>query len=537
MRSHRSPIRLLKNDEQEVELVNWNSSGKLGFSITGGHGSQHIRGDDGIYIKSIQEGGLVSWDGRIWVGDRLVGVKPGLDGKRIDLCNLTHEKAGEILRKFCSSKRVVLIVKKTEVILTNWSKNDHLGFSIAGGVDKEHIPGDCRIYITHIIDGGCASRDGRISVGDRLLGVKQNLKSKGMRSEDFFLMDQCTHDSAVNALQTARKGKDVVLIISKNNNVHPKLRFDDTPQEKTKYQNFVAQTPFAFGQNLLPRTTLLPHVSSNPHSSDKTTKPILKNRGFSNHYGVNKYKEGFGKHLSDKKPIRIKYISGEPITEEVQTNATKDSETNSNMDGCFHNDPTQEATNNEGDNSLITSNDISNSCTNTSFSTTNNCYDYDSALSSMSSEDETQFLDFSNLAKVLPDIKLPKPGHTRQNSKHIIEPIILKYDTQVSHFSRPPLNKDKMFSSTPSNREFSTQQTFNENSKRSHERSTEMPKGKENISQANIKYFNKRYNISTNNPSPKQDLTMNDFDQMVTNPAFNHLNTKHFVKTTRFCAL
>ena len=155
----------------------------------------------------------------------------------------------------------------------------------------------------------------------------------------------------------------------------------------------------------------------------------------------------------------------------------------------------------------------------------------------MSSEDETQFLDFSNLAQVLPDIKLPKPGHTRQNSKHIIEPIILKYDTQVSHFSRPPLNKDKMFSSTPSNRELSTQQTFNENSKRSHERSTEMPKGKENISQANIKYFNKRYNISTNNPSPKQDLTMNDFDQMVANPAFNHLNTKHFVKTTRFCAL
>jgi hypothetical protein len=60
-----------------VELVNWNANGKLGFSITGGVGSQHIRGDDGIYVKSIQEGGLVSWDGRIWVGDRLVAVKPG----------------------------------------------------------------------------------------------------------------------------------------------------------------------------------------------------------------------------------------------------------------------------------------------------------------------------------------------------------------------------------------------------------------------------------------------------------------------------
>ena len=57
----------------------------------------------------------------------------------------------------------------------NWNKNDQLGFSISGGVNREHIPGDNRIYITNVVEGGNASKDGRLSVGDRLLAVKQNL--------------------------------------------------------------------------------------------------------------------------------------------------------------------------------------------------------------------------------------------------------------------------------------------------------------------------------------------------------------------------
>ena len=73
--SYQTDIESSKEDELEVDLINWNSNGKLGFSISGGIGSQHIRGDDGIYVKSIQEGGLVSWDGRIWVGDKLIAVK------------------------------------------------------------------------------------------------------------------------------------------------------------------------------------------------------------------------------------------------------------------------------------------------------------------------------------------------------------------------------------------------------------------------------------------------------------------------------
>lgn len=49
-----------------------------------------------------------------------------------------------------------------------------LGFSIAGGIGNQHIPGDNSIYITKIIEGGAAQKDGRLQIGDRLLAVRQS---------------------------------------------------------------------------------------------------------------------------------------------------------------------------------------------------------------------------------------------------------------------------------------------------------------------------------------------------------------------------
>lgn len=49
-----------------------------------------------------------------------------------------------------------------------------LGFSIAGGVGNQHIPGDNSIYITKIIEGGAAHKDGRLQIGDKLLAVSKN---------------------------------------------------------------------------------------------------------------------------------------------------------------------------------------------------------------------------------------------------------------------------------------------------------------------------------------------------------------------------
>lgn len=60
-------------------------------------------------------------------------------------------------------------VKPLEITLSKGTKG--LGFSIAGGVGNQHIPGDNGIFITKIIEGGAAEHDGRPQVGDKILSV------------------------------------------------------------------------------------------------------------------------------------------------------------------------------------------------------------------------------------------------------------------------------------------------------------------------------------------------------------------------------
>lgn len=57
-----------------------------------------------------------------------------------------------------------------------------LGFSIAGGVGNQHVPGDNSIYVTKIIEGGAAHKDGRLQIGDKILAVSSEYCS-------FFLTD------------------------------------------------------------------------------------------------------------------------------------------------------------------------------------------------------------------------------------------------------------------------------------------------------------------------------------------------------------
>lgn len=52
-----------------------------------------------------------------------------------------------------------------------------LGFSIAGGIGNQHIPGDNGIYVTKIMDGGAAQIDGRLLVGDKLVAVRGPVRS------------------------------------------------------------------------------------------------------------------------------------------------------------------------------------------------------------------------------------------------------------------------------------------------------------------------------------------------------------------------
>ena len=71
------------------------------------------------------------------------------------------------------------VVSRDENLIIELHKGDTgLGFTIAGGTDSEHVPDDDGIFVTMIIPGGAAHRDGQLQIGDKITQVclcfKQN---------------------------------------------------------------------------------------------------------------------------------------------------------------------------------------------------------------------------------------------------------------------------------------------------------------------------------------------------------------------------
>lgn len=84
-----------------------------------------------------------------------------------------------------------------------------MGFSIAGGIGNQHIPGDNGIYVTKIMDGGAAQIDGRLSIGDKLLNVKTKTMNKNL--------ENVSHEDAVATLKAITDR--VVLTVQKAQHV------------------------------------------------------------------------------------------------------------------------------------------------------------------------------------------------------------------------------------------------------------------------------------------------------------------------------
>jgi hypothetical protein len=149
------------------------------------------------------------------------------------------------------------------------------------------------------------------------------------------------------------------------------------------------------------------------------------------------------------------------------------------------------------------------------------------------------FLNFTEVAKELPEVNQNKRGHYRNNSRHIIEPLISKCGAPVSQFSRPPVDKNRMFSSEEPRNEIKGHESLRENTKLLQEKLKTKPSNKENVehSSLNSACFNKRYNVSPAYQNTKSDLFENELSNFSNENVFNHVNTKHFVKTTRYYAL
>ncbi|XP_044124787.1 disks large homolog 3 isoform X2 [Bufo gargarizans] len=164
---------------EEIVLERGNSG--LGFSIAGGIDNPHVPDDPGIFITKIIPGGAASMDGRLMVTDCVLRVND------VDVTEVVHSKAVEALKE--AGPVVRLLVRRRQsppetIVEVNLLKGPKgLGFSIAGGIGNQHIPGDNSIYITKIIEGGTAQKDGRLQIGDRLLAVN-NTNLQDVRHEE-----------------------------------------------------------------------------------------------------------------------------------------------------------------------------------------------------------------------------------------------------------------------------------------------------------------------------------------------------------------
>ncbi|XP_034984907.1 partitioning defective 3 homolog isoform X4 [Zootoca vivipara] len=175
----------------------------LGFSITSR--DVPIGGSAPIYVKNILPRGAAIQDGRLKAGDRLIEVNG------VDLTGKTQEEVVSLLRSTRMGGSVSLIIFRQEeafhprelsteqsqsqipketkaeeedLVLTpdgtrefltfevplNDSGSAGLGVSVKGNRSKENHA-DLGIFVKSIINGGAASKDGRLRVNDQLIAV------------------------------------------------------------------------------------------------------------------------------------------------------------------------------------------------------------------------------------------------------------------------------------------------------------------------------------------------------------------------------
>ncbi|XP_074544207.1 discs large homolog 1-like protein isoform X21 [Halichoeres trimaculatus] len=221
---------------EEITLERGNSG--LGFSIAGGTDNPHIGEDPSIFITKVIPGGAAAQDGRLRVNDVILRVN------EVDVRDVTHSRAVEALKEAGSLVRLYIRRRKPvsekvmEIKLVKGPKG--LGFSIAGGVGNQHIPGDNSIYVTKIIEGGAAHKDGRLQIGDKLLAVNSAC------------LEEVSHEHAVTALKNT---PDVVYLkVAKPNSVFMNDSFappDLTNSYSQHMENHISPPNF-LGQPLPP---------------------------------------------------------------------------------------------------------------------------------------------------------------------------------------------------------------------------------------------------------------------------------------------
>uniref|UniRef100_A0A0N4Z743 Disks large homolog 1 n=1 Tax=Parastrongyloides trichosuri TaxID=131310 RepID=A0A0N4Z743_PARTI len=255
----------MKNWEIEHIVLEKGHTG-LGFSITGGSDQTIEKGGPHVYVNNITPGGAVAADGRIKINDIILKVNntdttnvphevvvralkeagnlvklvlkrrinpddkyntssfTSYTQQNISSPPLSNNAYGgnvmippprvpshssltglPITRSISEAERLERLPGVKRIDLFKGSKG--LGFSIAGGVGNEHVPGDTGIYITKIIEDGAAHHDGRLRVGDKIICV------------DDTPLENVTHDFAVQTLKSTGNRVSLLYYV----NPHPEF--------------------------------------------------------------------------------------------------------------------------------------------------------------------------------------------------------------------------------------------------------------------------------------------------------------------------
>ncbi|XP_023311086.1 disks large 1 tumor suppressor protein isoform X3 [Anoplophora glabripennis] len=215
------------DDEWEYEEIILERGGAgLGFSIAGGTDNPHIGDDTAIYITKLIPGGAAAMDGRLRVNDSILSVNdvPVVDVQHA-IAVEALKKAGNTVKLCVRRRRQPRNMRLMEIELVKGNKG--LGFSIAGGIGNQHIPGDNGIYVTKVMDGGAAQVDGRLLVGDKLVAVRDAVKGE-------VNLENVTHEDAVATLKTTQDR--VVLVVAKPDSAFnaPASDTSYSPQLSTK---------------------------------------------------------------------------------------------------------------------------------------------------------------------------------------------------------------------------------------------------------------------------------------------------------------
>uniref|UniRef100_A0AAV2KU91 Discs large homolog 1-like protein n=1 Tax=Knipowitschia caucasica TaxID=637954 RepID=A0AAV2KU91_KNICA len=238
-------------DRSREERSRGNSG--LGFSIAGGTDNPHIGDDPSIFITKIIPGGAAAQNGRLRVNDSIVRVN------EVDVRSVTHSGAVEALKeagglvRLCVRRRRSLNDRVLDIKLVKGPKG--LGFSIAGGVGNQHVPGDNGIYVTKVIEGGAAHKDGRLQTGDKLIAVNSTC------------LEEVSHEEAVGALKST---PDVVYLrVCKHTPVFINDSFPppDVTNSYSPHQENHVHSPYTGGsQSVSPAPMTTPRYSPLPRT-------------------------------------------------------------------------------------------------------------------------------------------------------------------------------------------------------------------------------------------------------------------------------